>query len=137
VISQLDLTLFSYSFALIAGAYFCIGSAFSRVSEMADLCESFWDYSVLQAKGLVLQASRYLVGALFLVASFLLQVAAVLVEPDSQPIPSATKFASLLFALVVLAAFSYVAHLVQRRLYAWREPLVLAELERRHPKENK
>jgi len=132
---QLDIVLFSYSFGLIAGAYFCIGSAFSRVSDMADLCEWDWDYSVSHAKAQVLQSSRYLVGALFLGVSFLLQVVAALIDPDSQPIPVANRIYSLLTLLLVLVVFSFVAHHVQRRLYAWKEPLLLAELERRHPKE--
>ena len=87
MITQLDITLISYSSGLVSGVYFCIGTAFSSVEKMAELCEMRWDYSPPQAEGLARQSSEHLTGALFLLVSFALQVVAALIDPAISKLP--------------------------------------------------
>lgn len=129
--TQLDITLVSYAAGLVSGVYFCLGTAFSTVTKMADLCEMHWDYSVPQAEGLARQSSEHLTGALFLLLSFVLQVVAALVDQASSPIPFPERVASFVVFLVVLAIFALAACCLQQRLYERRRPKLIAELQRR------
>jgi hypothetical protein len=125
--TQLDITLLSYAAGLVSGICFCVGTAFSSVVKMADLCEMRWDYSPAQAEGLALQSSQYLTGALFLLASFGLQVVAALIE--SSPVTERT--ASFILFLFALSVFGFVAYWLQRHLYKHRKPKLITELDRR------
>lgn len=127
----LDITLISYAAGLVAGIYFCLGTAFSTVGKMADLCEMHWDYSLHQAEGLARQSSEHLTGALFLLLSFALQVVAALVDPASSPVPIPERAASFAVFLIALAVFAFAAHCLQRRLCEDRKPKLIAELQYR------
>jgi hypothetical protein len=129
--SQLDITLVSYAAGLVSSIYFCLGTAFSTVGKMADLCEMRWDYSLPQAEGLARQSSEHLTGALFLLLSFALQVVAALVDPASSPVPIPERAASFAVFLFALVAFILVACCLQRQLYEHRKPKLIVELQRR------
>ena len=134
MISQLDVTLLSYSSGFVSGFCFSYATAFSSVDRMADLCEMYWDYSLNQARGLAAQAALNLTGAIFLLTSFALQVAAALWNPASNPISLPNRASSFLtFFLFALVIFGAVAFYLQHSLYQWRWPKLLAELQRRHP----
>jgi hypothetical protein len=129
--TQLDITLVSYAAGLVSGIYFCLGTAFSTVTKMADLCEMRWDYSLQQAEGLARQSSEHLTGALFLLLSFALQVVAALFDPAISLIPLSERVASLVVFLAALAIFALSACYLQRNLYEHRRPKLIAELQRR------
>ena len=133
---QLTVTLISYSCGIVSGIFFSYGTAFPRLTDMAELCEPHWDYHSKYANALALQSAQYLTGALFLLASFVLQVLAALIEPDTQPIllpEKANSFAVAMGALVVLA---FLAREIQRRLVRWRRPALKALLRKRLREEN-
>jgi hypothetical protein len=129
--TQLDITLISYAAGLISGVYFCIGTAFSTVGKMADLCTMQWDYSLAQAEGLARQSSEHLTGALFLLLSFFLQIVAALVDPANLPVPIPERATSFATFLIVLVVFALSAYCLQPYLYERRKPKLIAELQRR------
>lgn len=131
MLTQLDITLTSYAAGLVSGIYFCIGTAFSNVGKMAELCEMRWNYSHPQAEGLARQSSEHLTGALFLLLSFSLQVVAALIDSTSSTIPLPERASSRAVFLLLLTIFSLSARYLQRHLYEWRKPALIAELDRR------
>ena len=75
---QLVLTLVAASVGFVAAMFFCIGSALNTADKILLQATCYYDLSEPLARALSGQRAQYLVGALLLVASFLLQVAAAL-----------------------------------------------------------
>lgn len=130
---QLALTLISAVFGLVAGVCFCVGSAFSSINSIADLCESAWGYSSVQAKAQESQSTQYLIGSLFLLGAFVLQVIAAIANATTKiSLPAMlTTPIPLLISTLILA--SLLALIGIRIFSCYRQPKLLAELKRRHP----
>ena len=75
---QLLLTLIAASVGFVASICFAYASAFTSKEKLVAVSKSYWDFNLVFAQSAVAQATQYLVGALLLFASFLLQIAAVL-----------------------------------------------------------
>lgn len=85
---QLALTLAAASIGFVAAVFFCIGNALNTSEKVLLQSTPRWDFSEPVARALTAQRAQYVVGALLLVASFLLQVAATLASstiPASLP----------------------------------------------------
>jgi len=84
---QFALTLVATTIGFLAAMFFCIGNIMNTANSILLQSSPFWDFSELVARALASQRAQYVVGALLLVISFALQVAAVLA--------SSTKIANL------------------------------------------
>lgn len=73
---QLALTLSAASAGFCAAIFFCIGNALNSAKSITAQATPYWDFSEPLARALTAQRAQYVVGALLLVISFLLQVAA-------------------------------------------------------------
>jgi len=78
VSEQLAITLAAASIGFVAAVFFCIGNALNTPEKILLQSTPRWDFSEPVARALTAQRAQYVIGALLLVASFLLQVAAAL-----------------------------------------------------------
>jgi hypothetical protein len=88
VTEQLAITLAAASVGFVSAVFFCIGNALNTSEKILLQSTPFWDFSAPVARALTAQRAQYVVGALLLIASFLLQVAASLassITPASLP----------------------------------------------------
>ena len=75
---QLLLTLMAATIGFVAAIFFCIGNALNSAEKILLQSSTYWDFNKHLASSLAAQRSQYAVGALLLLVSFLLQVAAAL-----------------------------------------------------------
>lgn len=75
---QLALTLAAASVGFVSAVFFCIGNVLNSAEKILLQATPRWDFSEPVARALTAQRAQYAVGALLLVTSFLLQVAAAL-----------------------------------------------------------
>ena len=75
---QLAITLAAASIGFVAAVFFCIGNALNSAKKIERQATPQWDFMESVARALTAQRAQYAVGALLLVFSFGLQVAAVL-----------------------------------------------------------
>jgi hypothetical protein len=80
---QLAITLSAASVGFVAAVFFCIGNALNSAKKITLQATPFWDFSEPLARSLTAQRAQYVVGALLLVISFLLQVWAALASATS------------------------------------------------------
>ena len=81
---QLALTLVAASVGFVSAVFLCVGSILNTSVKILDQSTPYWDFSKPVASSLAAQRSQYVVGALLLVISFLLQVAAALASSATQ-----------------------------------------------------
>lgn len=85
---QLAITLAAASVGFVSAVFFCVGNALNTSEKILLQSTPFWDFSEPVARALTAQRAQYAVGALVLVVSFVLQVAAALASsttPASLP----------------------------------------------------
>lgn len=102
---QLAFTLSAASIGFVAAVFFCVGNAMNTSSKILLQATPFWDFSEPLASSLAAQRAQYVIGALLLVASFLLQVAAALASsttPTNLP-PFLHTWTAIVFAVLVSA----------------------------------
>lgn len=75
---QLALTLAAASVGFVSAVFFCIGNALNSAKKIEMQATPQWDFMESVARALTAQRAQYVTGALLLVVSFLLQVAASL-----------------------------------------------------------
>lgn len=75
---QLAMTLAAATVGFVSAVFFCIGNALNSAEKILSQASTYWDFNAPLASSLVAQRAQYAVGALLLLASFLLQVAAAL-----------------------------------------------------------
>lgn len=80
---QLAFTLAAATVGFVAALFFCIGNSLNTSAKILLQATPYWDFSAPVARALASQRAQYVAGALLLVASFVLQVAAVLASPTS------------------------------------------------------
>jgi hypothetical protein len=81
-------TLIAASVGFVSAIFFCIGNAFNTSMKIVRQSTPLWDFSEPVARALTTQRAQYIVGAVFLVATFILQVVASLkssTNPASLP----------------------------------------------------
>ena len=108
---QAAFNLMSLSVGFVAGAWFCIGAATNNSEQIARLAGSYIGYNLDIIRSLSAQRAQYAVGALLLVFSFGLQVAAVLTPPATEiylpPVLQSTV-AVLLSTLAIVSLLSFL-----------------------------
>jgi len=100
VTEQLALTLAGASVGFVSAVFFCIGNAFNTAEKILLQSTPYWDFSAPVARALTAQRAQYVVGALLLVVSFLLQVAAALASSTT---PAALPQSLHIWPYLVLA----------------------------------
>jgi len=78
------LNLASIVIGFVAGICFCIGAAKMKTKDIARSCQTVAGWNSAQTKSLSEQRAQYLIGAWFLVFSFVLQAVAILVPKEFQ-----------------------------------------------------
>ena len=78
---QLAFALSAASVGFVSAVFFCIGTVFNSAKQIMLQSTPFWDFNEHVARALTAQRAQYAIGALLLVASFLLQVTAALASP--------------------------------------------------------
>jgi hypothetical protein len=114
---QLLIILISASIGFVSGIFFCIGNVLNSAKQIAAQGTPYFGFSVPLARSLAAQRAQYVVGALLLVVSFALQVAATIASPTThvnlprwiQPWPC--------FVLAVLVSTSLLAGVASVLLY--------------------
>lgn len=106
---QLALTLAAAAVGFVAAVYFCIGNVMNAPASIVSQATPRWDFSEPLARSLAMQRAQYVVGAVLLVASFALQVAAILASPTTlSPLPGQFQLwpQYVLAVLVIVGAVS-------------------------------
>jgi hypothetical protein len=86
---QLAFTLAAAVVGFVSAVFFCVGNALNSATKITLQSTPFWDFSEPMARALTAQRAQYAVGALLLVFSFVLQIAAALASstaPSSLPL---------------------------------------------------
>lgn len=125
---QMAYTLASASIGFVAAACFCLGSAFLSRKKIILLATTYFDYSKEQAIAIISQSAQYLIGALFLVVAFSLQVVATQASQASLKFPLQAFECAYIFAAAVLFSSALLAFVLFRVLML-RQPSILKELE--------
>lgn len=81
---QLAITLAAATVGFASAIFFCIGNVSNTAERIMIQATPFWDFSEPVASSLAAQRAQYVVGALLLLATFALQVAAAL-APSTTP----------------------------------------------------
>lgn len=85
---QLALILSAASLGFLAAIFFCVGNTMNSPAKIFLQATPFWDFNEPVASALAAQRAQYVVGAVLLVFSFILQVAAALASPSTHaPLP--------------------------------------------------
>ncbi|MDC8445499.1 MAG: hypothetical protein R3E36_03675 [Nitrosomonas sp.] len=115
---QLAITLAAATVGFASAIFFCIGNASNTSEKILIQATPFWDFSEPLASSLAAQRSEYVVGALLLLASFVLQIAAALMS--STTLVNLPQYLHIwpVFVLVVLVLTLTVAAVAARLLYA-------------------
>lgn len=98
------LNIVSSSVGFCAAIFFCIGNALNSSNQIITQASTYWDFNVSLARSLAAQRAQYVIGALLLVVSFFLQVAASLI-PSTTPanIPQYVHTGPYLVLVVLLS----------------------------------
>ena len=124
------LGLAAAAIGVVAGLWFCVGSALVSAKTLAELATSYWDYHAVHAQVVVEQSAQYAVGVPLLVIAFVLQVLAALwTAQDTVAFPVAAAQPFLFLALVVLLtwALSFAAYRMVLRVKGKRVHAILAQ----------
>ena len=104
---QRDLTIMAASVGFVSAIFFAFGSISTGPEEICLQATPYWDFSEPVARALSAQRAQNIVGSIFLVIAFLLQIAAVVVPPSvSSPLPQWLRNWLALVLFVFLIAFS-------------------------------
>ena len=125
---QMALTLASASAGFVAATCFCLSSSFLGRKKVILLAATYFDYNKEQAIAIISQSAQHLIGALFLVVAFGLQVAATQASQASlQCLPPALESACVFVSLVLLSSSLLAFGLFH--VLMLRQPSILKELE--------
>ena len=109
---QLAFTLATSAVGFVSASFFCVGAISTTAEQIADQACMYWDFHPLAARALTAQRSQYAAGALLLVVSFGLQVAAALASSASPVnLPQWLCTWQQLVAVVLVATFAIAAPL--------------------------
>jgi hypothetical protein len=100
------LNILSACTGLIAGGFFAYGALSVRVDEIAKMADTVIGGSLDLAKSFAAQRSQYIVGALFLALTFLLQLAVNVIPPELQRLQLLdVRYSVALLACLALVSF--------------------------------
>lgn len=122
---QTVITLSAASVGFVAAIFLCIGSAMNNAKSIRLQCASFYSFNEYFGRSLVAQRAQYVVGALLLVISFVLQIAATLAFSTNLAVlpPGIHTWFSLV--LVVTALFALIGLILAVIVYATTKRKVL------------
>jgi hypothetical protein len=104
---QRDLTIIAASVGFVSAIFFSFGSISTGPEEICLQSTPYWDFSEPVARALSAQRAQNIVGSIFLVIAFLLQIAAVVVPSSvSSPLPQRLRNWFALVLSVFLIAIS-------------------------------
>lgn len=110
---QLVFTLTAAAVGFSSATFFCVGAVLSTAAQIEDQASGRWDFHEPVARALTGQRAQYVVGALLLLASFCLQIAATIASPaDSTWLPGWVTTWWYLVGLVLLATLAISVPLV-------------------------
>ncbi|MDP1638361.1 MAG: hypothetical protein Q8K74_12750 [Candidatus Nitrotoga sp.] len=88
---QRDLTIMAASVGLVSAIFFSFGATSAGPEEICLQATPYWDFSEPVARALSAQRAQNVIGSIFLVIAFILQIVAVVVPPSvSSPLPKET-----------------------------------------------
>jgi len=97
------------SIGFLAALFFGLGALVIRSKEIIDISSTYWDYNENLQKSLVAQRADYIIGALLLLASFLIQVylgfTSTSVTEPIRVLGTSYSFVLILVSVVILMAF--------------------------------
>ncbi len=129
---QLALILAAASVGFLSAVFFCIGNALNTAKKILLQSTPRWDFSAPVARALSSQRAQYVVGALLLVVSFLLQVAAALASSTTPAALPQSLSAWPYLVLAVLLTTGLIAGGLSVLLYkATMQKVIRQEEERR------
>jgi DNA-binding LytR/AlgR family response regulator len=105
---QASLNLISISVGFIAGICFCAGAATNTSRQIANLAGSRIGYNLEIIQSFSAQRAQYLVGAILLMSSFGLQIAALMTAATT-PGPFESATAVVVITALVASALAYFA----------------------------
>ena len=74
--NQMALILTAATVGFVAAIFFCVGNVLNSPSQITAQATPYWDFSEPLARSLAAQRAQYVIGALLLLVSFGLQIAA-------------------------------------------------------------
>jgi hypothetical protein len=122
--------LLSACFGFAAAVFFAIGTAFINKDKIVAIASTYWNYNKEQAHAKVSQSAQYLIGSLFLVVSFFLQVVANLATPTNNIEIHSVLVEQLAFVLSTLVAIFLISWPLYSLLIWLRLPEVEKELKK-------
>ena len=134
---QLAITLSAASVGFIAAIFFCVGNAMNSSQKIFLQATPFYDLSEPVARAVAAQRAQYVVGALLLVVSFALQIAAALASSTTPAALPQWLHTWQYLVLVVLAPSALVAGCLSWFLYESTMRKVLRLYQERLAKEAK
>ena len=119
--------LVAASTGLMSGIWLCVSTISKKASTISAEASQCWDSDKAVASALVSQSAEYLAGALLLLFSFGLQIAAVLAPATSPqwhcPVWQAAGLI-LLATLAISGLFAYLTFVLRRRYLQVRIPIL-------------
>jgi len=135
---QLAITLTAASVGFVSAVFFCIGNFFNSSEKILLQSTPFWDFNKFVARALAAQRAQYVVGALLLLISFLLQVTAALASSATLVALPQWLHTWPYFVLTVLLSTGLIASSFSVLLYKTTMQKVLRlEKARREKEESK
>jgi hypothetical protein len=126
---QLLYTLLAASIGFVAAVFFCLGTAALKRKDIVDLATSHWGYSIPLVKTTVCQSTQYLIGALLLIISFILQIIAALASSTRlillHPVLSKVYF----FVPLTLILVGSISYGIYRLIIMLRLPKILRAIK--------
>lgn len=97
---------------LLSALFFAFGTLRLRYKDIVGIAGTYWDFNLHLADSIASQRAEYIVGALLLLLSFSLQLAANLVPPDIGPSFLQQFDAAVLAILLAVSATAFLSWLL-------------------------
>ena len=114
-----QLQLIAAGFGFMSALFFALGALTTKSQDIVDLASTYWDYNESLQITLTVQRADYLVGALLLLVTFLLQISAIMSNSSAVVFGSAWSVPMAAISVGMLLALSLrklVIHLTAKRV---------------------
>lgn len=130
------LSIFGVSIGFLSALFFALGTLRLRAKDIVGIAGTYFDFNQHLADSIASQRAEYIAGALLLLASFALQLAANLVPPTLQP-SHFQPFGCALSAIgLALLAISVLSWFLCRSLSEKTKKAVRKELQPAQPQKS-
>ena len=131
------LNILGSSVGLLSALFFALGTLRLRTKDIVGIAGTYWDFNQNLADSIASQRAEYIAGALLLLVSFALQLAANLVPSTLQPPPQLQPFSCALSAIgLALLAIAGLSWFLCRSLSAKTKSAVRKALQPAQPNES-